>query len=186
MSAYSIQLLSFCPLLSASKPNCSQLWQAFSKALGERVTKKNLFLVLKQYLLSRTGETMASDQLSVTLELVEVIDPLLTLTTNQLPVTADLVEASYSEDSEQLTLLSDRGFLVNEDSSQLERAPQQCQNSCDNTEAKNNLKAPVTQSEPTISRGCLPPTWTFRKQTLPFLPNSINFWAGCMLISAGS
>jgi len=164
----------------------SQLWQAFSKALGERVTKKNLFLVLKQYLLSRTGETMASDQLSVTLELVEVIDPLLTLTTNQLPVTADLVEASYSEDSEQLTLLSDRGFLVNEDSSQLERAPQQCQNSCDNTEAKNNLKAPVTQSEPTISRGCLPPTWTFRKQTLPFLPNSINFWAGCMLISAGS
>jgi ABC-type proline/glycine betaine transport system ATPase subunit len=34
----------------------SQLWQALSKALGERVTKKNLFLVLQQYLLSRTGE----------------------------------------------------------------------------------------------------------------------------------
>jgi hypothetical protein len=36
----------------------SQLWQALSKALGERVTKKNLFLVLKQYLLSRTDETV--------------------------------------------------------------------------------------------------------------------------------
>ncbi|MEI2579028.1 hypothetical protein [Scytonema sp. PRP1] len=34
----------------------SQLWQALSEALGERVTKKNLFLVLKQYLLSETGE----------------------------------------------------------------------------------------------------------------------------------
>jgi glycine betaine/proline transport system ATP-binding protein len=34
----------------------SRLWQALSKALGERVTKKNLFLVLQQYLLSRTGE----------------------------------------------------------------------------------------------------------------------------------
>ena len=34
----------------------SQLWQALSKALGERVTKKNLFLVLQNYLLSRTGE----------------------------------------------------------------------------------------------------------------------------------
>ena len=32
----------------------SQLWQALSKALGQRVTKKNLFLVLKQYLLSQT------------------------------------------------------------------------------------------------------------------------------------
>lgn len=116
----------------------SHLWQAFSKALGERVTKKNLFLVLKQYLLSRTGETVASDQLSVTLELVEVIDPPLTLTTNQLPVTADFVDASYSENSEQLSLICDRGFLVNEDSSQLERSQQQCQISCvncDRTEA---------------------------------------------------
>lgn len=51
----------------------SQLWQAFSKALGERVTKKNLFLVLKQYLFSRTGETVNSDQLPVTFSLVEVI-----------------------------------------------------------------------------------------------------------------
>ncbi|MGB8690667.1 MAG: hypothetical protein WCD53_25510 [Microcoleus sp.] len=164
----------------------SQLWQAFSKALGERVTKKNLFLVLKQYLFSQIGETVNSDQLSVTLELVEVIDTPLTPTTNQLPVATEFLEGSYLEDREQLSLVCDRGFLVNEDSSQLERAPQECQTSCDNTEAKNNLKAPVTQSEPTISRGCLPPTWTFRKQTLPFLPNSINFWAGCVLISAGS
>lgn len=49
----------------------SQLWQALSKALGERVTKKNLFLVLKQYLLSRTGETVNSDQLSVATDLLE-------------------------------------------------------------------------------------------------------------------
>ncbi|HSF76195.1 MAG TPA: AAA-like domain-containing protein [Microcoleus sp.] len=133
----------------------SQLWQAFSKALGKRVTKKNLFLVLKQYLLSRTGETVNSDQLSVTFSLVEVIDPPLTPTTNQLPVTTDFVEASYSGDSEQLSLICDRGFLVNEESSQLERAQQQCQTSCDNTEAENNLKAPVTQSEPTILSGCL-------------------------------
>jgi hypothetical protein len=39
----------------------AQFWQSLSKALGERVTKKNLFLVLKQYLLSRMGETVASD-----------------------------------------------------------------------------------------------------------------------------
>ena len=52
----------------------SQLWQVFSKALGERVTKKNLFLVLKQYLFSRTGETVNSYQLPVTFSLVEVID----------------------------------------------------------------------------------------------------------------
>ena len=32
----------------------SQLWQALSQVLGQRVTKKNLFLVLKQYLLSQT------------------------------------------------------------------------------------------------------------------------------------
>ncbi|MEI2580526.1 hypothetical protein [Scytonema sp. PRP1] len=86
----------------------SQLWRALSKALGERVTKKNLFLVLKQYLLSRTGETVPSDQLSVTSELVEVIDPPLTPTTNQLPVPTDLVEPSYSEDSEQLPPFCDR------------------------------------------------------------------------------
>lgn len=91
----------------------SQLWQALSKALGEKVTKKNLFLVLKQYLLSRTGETVTSDPLSATLELVEAIDPPLTSTTNQLPVATD------------------------------------------NTEAENNLKAPVTQNEPTILSGCL-------------------------------
>ncbi|MFB8795804.1 MAG: hypothetical protein U7126_16680 [Microcoleus sp.] len=117
----------------------SQLWQAFSKALGERVRKKNLFLVLKQYLFSRTGETVASDQLSVTLELVEVIDTPLTPTTNQLPVATDFVEASYSGDSEQLSLICDRGFLVNEDSSQLERAPQECQTSTDNNDLKKQL-----------------------------------------------
>ncbi|WP_414585308.1 hypothetical protein [Scytonema sp. PCC 10023] len=86
----------------------SQLWRALSKALGQRVTKKNLFLVLKQYLLSRTGETVASDQLSVTSELVFVIDPPLTPTTNQLPVPTDLVEPSYLEDSEQLPPFCDR------------------------------------------------------------------------------
>jgi hypothetical protein len=258
----------------------SQLWQALSKALGERVTKKNLFLVLKQYLLSRTDETVTSDQerrraqgrrlyeclrqepttlgskgikppvtmlhwlpewkglnpllngtfcplppascllqpLSVTLELVEAIDPPLTPTTHQLPVTTDFVEASYSEDSEQLprgsdqptALLfpdgspledetlskpsaataratrtgesvaskerlrsrrslrrycyakvrkqqsADRCELVTEESSLLERVQQEYQTSCDNTEAENNLKAPVTQSEPTIPSGCLP------------------------------
>ena len=128
----------------------SLLWQAFSKALGERVTKKNLFLVLKQYLLSRTGETVVSDQLFVTLELVEVIEPLLTPTTNQLPVTSNFVEASYSEDREQLIRLSVPCELLTEESSQLERAQQQCQTYCDNTEAENNVKAPVTQSEPTI------------------------------------
>lgn len=84
----------------------SQLWQALSKALGKRVTKKNLFLVLKQYLLSHKDETVTSDSLSVTL--VEAIDPPLTPTTNQLPVATEIVEASYSEDSEQLLLESDR------------------------------------------------------------------------------
>ena len=181
------EMASFCAYSIAHiKDIGSQLWQAFSKALGERVTKKNLFLVLKQYLLSRTGETVASDQLSVTLELVEVIDPPLTLTTNQLPVATEFLEGSYLEDSEQLLRLSVPCELLIEESSQLERAQQRCQISCVNTEAENNLKAPVTQSEPTISRGCLPPTWTFRKQTLPFLPNSVNFWAGCVLISLGS
>jgi hypothetical protein len=133
----------------------SQLWQAFSQALGERVTKKNLFLVLKQYLLSPTGEAVASDELSVTLELVEVIDLPLTPTTNQLSVATDFVEASYSEDNEQLLRGSVPCELLTEESSQLERAPQKCQTSCDNTEAENNLKVPVTQSEPTIPSGCL-------------------------------
>nr|WP_265238992.1 hypothetical protein [Lyngbya sp. CCAP 1446/10] len=134
----------------------SQLWQALSKAIEERVTKKNLLLVLKQYLLSRTGETVASDQLSVTLELEEIIDTPLTPTTNQLPVATDLVEASYSEDSEQLPLLCDRPYVVTQKSSQLERALQKCQNYCDRTKAEHNLKPPVTQSEPTNPSDCLP------------------------------
>ena len=133
----------------------SQLWQAFSKTLGERVTKKNLFLVLKQYLFSRTGETVNSDQLPVTCSLVEVIDPPLTPTTNQLSVTTDFVEASYLEDSEQLSLICDRNELVNEEDEWLFRGEQKYQTSTDNTEAENNLKPPFTQSEPTISRGCL-------------------------------
>jgi hypothetical protein len=110
----------------------SGLWQAFSKALGERVTKKNLFLVLKQYLLSRAGETVVSDQLFVTLELVEVTNSQLTPTTNLLPVTLDFLEVSYSEDSEQLLRLSVSCELLIEESSQLERAQQHCQTSCDN------------------------------------------------------
>lgn len=134
----------------------SQLWQAFSKTLGERVTKKNLFLVLKQYLLSRTGETVNSDQLPVTFSLVEVIEPPLTPTTNQLPVATDFVEASYSGDSEQLSRICDRNELVIEEDEWLFRVQQKYQTSTDNTDAENNLKAPVTQSEPTIPRGCLP------------------------------
>lgn len=125
----------------------SQLWQALSKALGERVTKKNLFLVLKQYLLSWTSETVNSDQLSVTLELVEVIDTPLTPTTNQLPVTADFVEASYLEDSEQLPLACDRGFLVTEDSSQLERVQQECQTSTDNNDLNKQLLRAIDRYE---------------------------------------
>ncbi|HAZ46432.1 MAG TPA: hypothetical protein DDW76_32345 [Cyanobacteria bacterium UBA11369] len=134
----------------------SQLWQAFSKALGERVTKKNLFLVLKQYLLSRTGETVNSDELPVTFSLVEVIDPPLTPTTNELSVATELMEDSYSEDSNRLPLVCDRPYLVTEESSQLERVQQKCQIDTDNPEAENNLKAPVTQSKPTISRARLP------------------------------
>jgi hypothetical protein len=236
----------------------SQLWQALSKALGERVTKKNLLLVLKQYLLSRTGETVTSDQLSVTFSLVEVTDPPITPTTNQLPVSTDFVEASYSEDSERLQLGSDhptalrasygrrcpsgnRSEPVTEEDEWLFRVQQEYQTSTENTEVEDNKDAPVTQSEPTIASaslpldsplyinrppleeltyteisqpGCLirikaprlrgkvpycpgfllapqlvdtkPSTWTFRKQMLPFLPNSINFWAGCVQISAGS
>ena len=128
----------------------SQLWQALSKAIGERVTKKNLLLVLKQYLLSRTDETVARDQLSVTFPLAEIIDTPLTSTTNQLPVATDFVEASYSRDSEQLPLLCDPGELLTEESSQLERSQQKCQTSTDNPETENNLKASVTQSKQTI------------------------------------
>ncbi|HAZ44129.1 MAG TPA: hypothetical protein DDW76_28335 [Cyanobacteria bacterium UBA11369] len=40
----------------------SQLWQALSKAIGQRVTKKNLFLVLKQYLLSQTVQRGVGDR----------------------------------------------------------------------------------------------------------------------------
>ena len=41
------------------KDIASQLWQDLSKALGKRVTKKNLFLVLKQYLFTLpTAETV--------------------------------------------------------------------------------------------------------------------------------
>ncbi|HEY9834052.1 MAG TPA: hypothetical protein V6D26_26100, partial [Stenomitos sp.] len=86
----------------------SQLWQALSKALGEKVTKKNLFLVLKQYLLSHNDETVTSEPLSGTLELVEAIDSSLTPTTHQLPLATEIVEASYSEDSEPLLLGSER------------------------------------------------------------------------------
>lgn len=132
----------------------SQLWQALSKAIGERVTKKNLFLVLKQYLLSRTDETVASDQLSVTFPLAEIIDTPLTPTTNQLPVATDFVEASYSRDSEQL-LLCDRPYVVTKESSQLERAQQKYQTSGDRTKAEHNLKAPFTHSEPTNPSDCL-------------------------------
>ncbi|XWK88782.1 MAG: hypothetical protein U7127_01590 [Phormidium sp.] len=34
----------------------SQLWQTLSKAIGQRVTKKNLFLVLKEYLFSQADQ----------------------------------------------------------------------------------------------------------------------------------
>ena len=115
----------------------SQLWQALSKALEEKVTKKNLFLVLKQYLLSRTGETVVSDQLSVTFSLVEVIDPPLTPTTNQLPVVTDLVEASYSGDREQLPLVSDRCELVTQEDEWLFRVQPEYQTSTDNTEVED-------------------------------------------------
>ena len=134
----------------------SQLWQALSKALGQRVTKKNLFLVLKQYLFSLTGETVASDQLSVTLELVEVIDAPLTPTTDRLSVATDLVEPSYSEDSDQLPRKSDQVELVTEEDERLERALQEYQTSCDRIETENNLKAPVTQSQLTIPSERLP------------------------------
>jgi hypothetical protein len=40
----------------------SQLWQALSKALGQRVTKKNLFLVLKQYLFPQTVQRGVGDR----------------------------------------------------------------------------------------------------------------------------
>jgi hypothetical protein len=132
----------------------AQLWQALSKALGERVTKKNLFLVLKQYLLSRRDETVASDPLSVTLELVEVID--------------DSVEASYSEDSEQLPLvgdrltaqrasygrscpLGDRCDLVSGENSQLEIGQQDYQTFTKNPKAEDNKDAPAIKIEQIIT-----------------------------------
>jgi AAA-like domain len=161
----------------------SQLWQALSKVLGERVTKKNLFLVLKQYLLSRTGETAVSDQLFVTLELVEVTNSPLAPMTNQLSVTADFVEASYSEDSEQLLSLSGFCKLLVEESSQLERAQQQCQTSCDNTEAENNLKAPIAHSEPTTPSNCLPldfPLYINRSPIAELTYNEISQF-GCQI-----
>jgi hypothetical protein len=40
----------------------SQLWQALSKAIGQRVTKKNLFLVLKQYLFPQTVQRGVGDR----------------------------------------------------------------------------------------------------------------------------
>ena len=119
----------------------SRLWQALSKALGETVTKKNLFLVLKQYFLSPTGETMASD-----LRVSRSNRP----TTNHLPVTTDLDEASYSEDSEQLPHRSDRYYLVTQEDEWLETAQQEYQTFTANTEAEDNQDAPVTQSEPII------------------------------------
>ncbi|WP_016953757.1 hypothetical protein [Anabaena sp. PCC 7108] len=114
----------------------SQLWQALSKALGEKVTKKNLFLVLKQYLLYRRDETVASDSLSVTLELVKVID--------------DSVEASYSEDSEQLPLVSDRCDLISDESSQLEIGQQDYQTFTKNPKAEDNKDAPAIKIEQII------------------------------------
>ncbi|NJR76510.1 MAG: hypothetical protein HC773_28990, partial [Scytonema sp. CRU_2_7] len=60
----------------------------------------------------------------------------------QLPVATELMEDSYSGESEQLLLLSDRPYLVTEESLQLERAQQQCQTDTDNPEAENNLKSP--------------------------------------------
>jgi hypothetical protein len=128
----------------------AQLWQALSTAIGQRVTKKNLFLVLKQYWLSMTGETVASDPLSVPLELVEVIDAPLTPTTERLPIATDFVEPSYSEDSKQLPRKSDRVELVSEENERLERGLQEYQTYCDHIETENNLKVPVTQSQLSI------------------------------------
>ncbi|MEG4584575.1 hypothetical protein QUA54_04885 [Microcoleus sp. MOSTC5] len=131
----------------------SQLWQAFSKALGEKVTKKNLFLVLKQYLLCRTGETVNSDQLPVTFSLVEVIEPPLTPTTNQLSVATDFVEASNSGDSEQLSRICDRGELVKQENSHVEREQQKCQNSTDNNDLKKQLLGAIHCYERSTAMG---------------------------------
>ncbi|MGF1938899.1 MAG: hypothetical protein RM347_031855 [Nostoc sp. ChiQUE02] len=105
---YSDMASNFTYSIAHIKDTGSQLWQALSKAIGERVTKKNLFLVLKQYLLFQTSETATNNELSVTLEPVEVTEPALTPSTNQLPVTTDFVEASSLEDSVQLPLVCDR------------------------------------------------------------------------------
>ncbi|MEG4169322.1 MULTISPECIES: hypothetical protein [unclassified Microcoleus] len=141
----------------------SQLWQAFSKTLGERVTKKNLFLVLKQYLFSRIGETVNSDQLPVTFSVVEVIDPPITPTTNQLPVATDFVEASYSGDSEQLSRICDRSFLVTQESSQLERGQQRCQNSTDNNDLKKQLLGAIDRYERSTAMTARP-LWAIAKR----------------------
>lgn len=106
--SYSDMASDFTYSIAHIKDTGSRLWQALSKAIGERVTKKNLFLVLKQYLLSQTDETATSNELSVSLEPVEVTDPALTSSTNQLPVSTDFGEALSSEDSVQLPHLSDR------------------------------------------------------------------------------
>ncbi|WP_407891379.1 hypothetical protein [Scytonema sp. NUACC26] len=89
-------------------------------------------------------------QLSVTLELVEVIDAPLTPTTDRLPVATDLVEPRDSEDSEQLQRKSHRVELVTEEDDWSERALQEYQTSCNNVKAENNLKASATQSQLTI------------------------------------
>lgn len=118
------------------------------------MTKKNLFLVLKQYLLSLTSETVATDQLSVTFSLVEVIDSPLT-TPNQSTVTTDLIEVSYSEDNEQLPLVCDGSKLVTEENQRLERAQQEYQTFTENAKAEDNQDAAVTQNNPTIASDCL-------------------------------
>ncbi|BAY78785.1 hypothetical protein NIES25_52630 [Nostoc linckia NIES-25] len=109
--SYSEMASDFTYSIAHIKDTGSRLWQALSKAIGERVTKKNLFLVLKQYLFSQTdetGETVTSDQLSATLEFVEVTDPALTPNINELPASTDFVEALCSEDSVQLLIMCDR------------------------------------------------------------------------------
>lgn len=161
----------------------SQLWQALSKALGEKVTKKNLFLVLKQYLLSHNDETVTSEPLSGTLELVEAIDSSLTPTTNQLPVTTEIVEVSYSENSEPLLLGSERsialqasysrrglsdnhGELVTEEDERLEKAQQKCQTFTDHTKTENKLKVPRLRGKSSLLSQILNHTIASRYQTV--------------------
>lgn len=133
----------------------SQLWQTLSTALGEKVTKKNLFLVLKQYLFSWTDETVTSEPLSVSFSEMEETDSPLMPTTNQLPAPTDLVAASYLEDSEQLPRLNDCCELVTQEDEWLLRVHQEYQNFTENTEAEDRKYAPVTQNQPTIKSDCL-------------------------------